>query len=204
MGLRPRYREPVSAIILAGGRSSRMGTSKALLRFDDEPLILHVVRKLTPLFSDIVVVAAPGERLPELPAKVVHDEVAYQGPVGGISRGLGAVEGEAAFVTSCDAAFLDVALIRHLLSTSEGEAVVVPRWGGRLQPLHAVYSTRLLPVFQSEVAAGQLRLLDVLSSMQVRVVEEAEIRQFDPHGWSFFNMNTPDDYACALEHWRAR
>src|SRR5687767_12473373 len=90
----------LSAIILAGGRSSRMGTPKALLPFDEEPLILHIVRVLRPLFDEVVVVAAPGQRLPELSARIVHDEVGYQGPVGGICYGLRAAEGEFGFVTS--------------------------------------------------------------------------------------------------------
>ena len=75
----------VSAIILAGGRSSRMGTPKALLPFDGEPLIVHLVRRLAPMFGEVIVVAAPDQVPPALPATLVRDEVAYQGPVGGIT-----------------------------------------------------------------------------------------------------------------------
>ena len=85
----------MTAIILAGGRSSRMGTSKALLPFDDEPLIVHIVRRLQPLFGDIVVVAAPEQELPSMPVTLVRDDVAYQGPVGGIYYGLRAARDEA-------------------------------------------------------------------------------------------------------------
>ena len=77
-----------TAIVLAGGRSSRMGTPKALLLFDGEPLIVHVVATLRRLFAEVVVVAAPGQSLPSMPVTLVRDEVEYQGPVGGIYYGL--------------------------------------------------------------------------------------------------------------------
>ena len=105
-----------TAIILTGGKSSRMGRPKALLPFGNEPLIAHLVRRLERKFKQIVVVAAPDQELPPLPAKVVRDEVAYQGPVGGIYYGLKAAIGTGAFVTSCDAAFLNLPLISFLTS----------------------------------------------------------------------------------------
>ena len=73
-----------SAVILTGGKSSRMGRPKALLPFAGEPLIAHVVRKLKRIFAEAVVVAAPEQELPTLPVTLVRDEVAYQGPVSGI------------------------------------------------------------------------------------------------------------------------
>src|SRR5207248_10848899 len=127
-----------TAIVLAGGRSSRMGTSKALLLFENQPLIVHVVATLRHLFSDVVVVTALGQELPSLPATLVCDEVAYQGPVGGIYYGLMATRGDAAFVTSCDSVFLNLDLISHLVSQIPEHDVVVPHWQGRFQPLHAV------------------------------------------------------------------
>jgi molybdopterin-guanine dinucleotide biosynthesis protein A len=77
-----------TAIVLAGGRSSRMGRPKAMLAFDNEPLIVHIVATLQRLFPEVVVVAAPGQDLPGMPVTLVRDDVAYQGPVGGICYGL--------------------------------------------------------------------------------------------------------------------
>src|SRR3954451_15509884 len=87
-----------SAVILGGGKSSRMGSPKALLSFDGEPLVVHITRRLNSLFSDIVVAAAPGELFLEFDrllgsrstqpnVTLIHDEIAYQGPVGGIYYG---------------------------------------------------------------------------------------------------------------------
>jgi molybdopterin-guanine dinucleotide biosynthesis protein A len=193
----------LTAIVLAGGRSSRMGTPKALLPFDGEPLILHIVRRLQPRFDELVVVAAPGQALPPMPVTLVHDEVAFQGPVGGIRNGLEAALGEFAFVTSCDAAFSSPALMSHLLSLRDDNDVVVPRWDDRFQPLFAVYRRTVLPILDAQLASGELRPVYLFDKVRTRTVDEDEVRRFDPDGVSFFNMNRPQDYAEALLRWRA-
>jgi molybdopterin-guanine dinucleotide biosynthesis protein A len=180
-----------------------MGTPKAMLPFDDEPLIVHIVRRLQPLFDDIVVVAAPEEQLPTMPVRVVHDDVAYQGPVGGIYYGLKAAAGEFGFVTSCDSAFLSPALISHLVSLRADYDIVVARWEDRFQPLLAVYRKTVLPFLETQLAKGDLRPVHLFDKVRTRCVEEDEIRRFDPDGASFFNMNRPEDYAEALTRWRS-
>jgi molybdopterin-guanine dinucleotide biosynthesis protein A len=191
----------LAAVILAGGRSSRMGRSKALLPFGGEPLIVHVVARLQSLFDEIVVVAAPGQDLPTLPATVVQDAVAHQGPVGGLCYGLSAISGQAAFVAACDSAFLDTRLISHLVSQLPGHDVVVPKWDGRAQPLHAVYRKGVLPLLEAQLARGELRPVSLYDRVRTRWVSEDDVRAFDPEGWSFFNMNTPEEYARAAERW---
>jgi molybdopterin-guanine dinucleotide biosynthesis protein A/molybdopterin converting factor small subunit len=190
-----------TAIVLAGGRSSRMGTAKALLLFDHEPLIVHVVATLRRLCAEVVVVAAPGQDLPSMPVTLVRDEVAYQGPVGGIYYGLIAAGGDVSFVTSCDSAFLHPGLIAHLVSQIPGYDVVVPHWQGRYQPLHAVYRRSVLPLLEGQLARGELRPVYLFDRVRTRRIDEDEIRRFDAEGASFFNMNTPEDYAEALERW---
>jgi molybdopterin-guanine dinucleotide biosynthesis protein A len=190
-----------TAIVLAGGRSSRMGSPKALLLFDNEPLIVHVVATLRGLFAEVVVVAAPGQDLPAMPATLIRDEVAYQGPVGGIYYGLRAGGGEVNFVTACDSAFLSSRLISHLLSQIPEHDVVVPHWQGRFQPLHAVYRRSVIPLLEQQLARGELRPIYLFEKVRTRRVDEEEIRLFDPEGLSFFNMNTPEDYSAALKRW---
>jgi molybdopterin-guanine dinucleotide biosynthesis protein A/molybdopterin converting factor small subunit len=192
----------VTAIILTGGKSSRMGEAKALLLFDDEPLIVHSARALKRLFAEIVVVAAPEQELPPLPAKIVRDEIAYQGPVGGIYYGLKAAGGEFCFVTSCDAPFLNVALISYLAAQIPGYDVVVPYWEARYQPLHAVYRTSVLPRLKEQLERGELRPIYLLDKVRTRKVEQDEIEKLDPDGMSFLNINTPQDYQTALKRWR--
>jgi len=193
-----------SGLVLAGGKSSRMGTPKAWLRFDGEPLLGHVVRALGRLFDDVVVVAAPGQELPPTPAAVVRDDVAHQGPVGGLCYGLRSTRGEFSFVTSCDVAFLNPELIAHLVSRIADHDVVVPHWEGRLQPLHAVYRRSVLPLLEDQLARGELRPVQLFGRVRTCTVHEEAVRRLDPEGLSFLNMNTPADYEEASRRWAGR
>lgn len=190
-----------SAVVLAGGKSSRMGSPKALLRFDDEPILVHIVRTLGRMFSEIIVVAAPDQELPSLPVTVVRDQVAHQGPVGGLCYGLKATGTDFSFVTSCDVAFLNPELISYLVSRISEYDVVVPHWQQRLQPLHAVYRRSVLPLLEDQLARAQLRPVYLFDRVRTCRIDEDEIRRFDPDGLSFLNMNTPQDYEEALRRW---
>jgi len=193
-----------AAVILAGGKSSRMGRPKALLLFDGEPLIAHVVRKLGNIFPEIIVVAAPDQELPPLPVKLARDDVAYQGPVSGIYHGLKASTREICFVTSCDAPFLNLALVSHLLSQISDFDVVVPFWQERFQPLHAVYRSSVAPLLKDQLERGELRPIFLYDKVRTRKVDECEIRRLDPEGLSLLNMNSPADYDAALQLWNKR
>jgi molybdenum cofactor guanylyltransferase len=190
-----------TAIVLAGGKSSRMGRPKSLLLFDGKPLIVHLAEALERMFAETVIVAAPEQELPALPAIVVRDEVAYQGPVGGIYYGLRAATQASCFVTSCDVAFLNPSLISHLLSQIPDYDVVVPHWQERFQPLHAVYRRGVLPLLREQLDRSELRPVFLFDKVRTRKIDEAEIKIFDPDGLSFFNMNTPEDYQLALRRW---
>jgi len=181
-----------------------MGRPKALLPFAGEPLIAHVVRSLKAMFAEAVVVAAPEQELPELPAVLVRDEVAYQGPVSGIYHGLRASTKEVCFVTSCDAPFLNPALIAHLLSQISDYDVVVPYWHERFQPLHAVYRASVAPLLKNQLERGELRPILLYNKVRTRNIPDDEIRSHDPEGLSFLNMNSPEDYDAALELWSKR
>jgi molybdopterin-guanine dinucleotide biosynthesis protein A len=193
----------VAAIILAGGKSSRMGRPKALVVFDGEPLIVHLVRLLRRSFKQIIVVAAPGQELPDLPVMMVRDELPFQGPVGGIYYGLRAVLEESAFVTSCDAPFLNLSLIRFLTAQIPLYDVVVPYWQERFQPLHAVYRASVAPLLAGQLERGELRPVTLFQKARTLRIDADAIRRFDPEGLSFLNMNTPEDYQAALAHWDA-
>ena len=191
-----------SAIILAGGRSSRMGQAKALLPFAGEPLITHIVRSLKELFAEVVVVVAPDQEIPALPVTLVRDEVAYQGPVSGIYHGLNAAQSDVSFVGSCDVPFLNRTLISYLCSQIRDHDVVVPYWEGRYQPLFAIYRKDVTSYLHAQLQRGELRPIFLFDKVRTRKIDEEEIRRFDPEGLSFLNMNTPEDYEAALQRWR--
>ncbi|HLN85492.1 MAG TPA: NTP transferase domain-containing protein, partial [Candidatus Limnocylindrales bacterium] len=149
-------------------------------------------------------VAAPDQELPILPAILARDEVAYQGPVSGIYHGLKAATKDIGFVTSCDAPFLNLQLIAHLLTQISDYDVVVPYWQERFQPLHAVYRTSVVPLLKDQLERGELRPIFLYDKVRTRKIQGDEIRQLDPEGWSFLNMNSPAEYDAALQLWRKR
>jgi len=193
-----------AAIVLAGGKSARMGRSKALLPIDGEPLVVHIVRGLRELFNEVVIVGTAQYPLPELPGKLVLDDVPYQGPVGGIYYGLKTITSQASFICSCDAPFLDLSLVAYLVSCIQDYDVVVPRWGGRFQPLHAVYRRELVPILGKQLNMKELCTFALYEKVRTRIVREEELRRFDPEGLTFINLNYPEDYRRALVLWQTR
>ncbi len=191
-----------SAIILAGGRSARMGQAKATLRIGGMTLIERTIAELARVFDDIVVVAAPESAAIELPAlgavTIVHDDDAYQGPVGALARGLRAARHELAFACSCDLPMLRCEVAAWLMSLVGDRDAVIPQIGGRLQPLHAVYRRRCAGALDAMLARGEHRLSAIADAVNSRIVSEAEYRRADPDALSCFNVNTPEDYARAL------
>jgi molybdopterin-guanine dinucleotide biosynthesis protein A len=184
-----------------------MGRPKSALLFDGEPLVAHLLRRLAGVFPEIVVVRATDQEVPlplDVAVSVAKDAVADQGPVAGICAGLAAVRRPLAFVVACDIPFLEPRLGAWMVAQAEGHDVVVPEWEGRLNPLQAVYRTRVLPLLEEQLAAGQRRLVDLYDRVTVRRVSEAEIRAIDPDGLTFLNMNTPEEYDRALNLWRER
>ncbi len=191
---------PLSAIVLAGGQSQRMGRDKALIELHGQPLIVHVVQALRALTGDLVVVAnrsdVYGLLVDPLGARVVADYDPPCGPLGGIAAGLPAVLGELAIVTACDMPFLDRQLLRWLIDQADGYDAVVPRNGGDYEPLHAIYRrTCLSPIIQ-RLQQGERSVSSFFADVRVRAIEEAAWRVIDPAGRSLVNLNTPGELSA--------
>lgn len=175
-----------------------MGQAKAWLDFGGEPLLVRIARRLAVALTDVVVVRAPGQDLPPVAARWVEDRVEGQGPLAGLAAGLAAARRPLAFVVSCDVPFLRLSVARGLLGLAEDYDVVVPRWGGRLHPLQAVYRTAMAPLVERELATGRRRVEELLDRVRTRITTEEEVADWDPCGQSFVNVNTPAEYAAAL------
>ena len=193
----------LGAMILCGGRSSRMGRDKATLPFGDETLLERVLRKLAPVSARRMVVGRRAQALPELPGdvQVVFDEVPDQGPLGGLAPGLRAAADAvpAWFVTSCDVPFVSPSLVSFLGDRLADDVdVVVPRVDGFLQPLTAVYRPEVLPALEALFKEGGRRPVHLFDRVRTQVVEEDELAHVDPELLSFLNCNRPEDYRAAL------
>lgn len=200
----------LAGIVLAGGRSSRMGEPKALLDWFGTPLLAHVCERLRPaLDGPIVVVAATGQALPALPrdVEVVRDAREDRGPLEGIAAGLRALEAraDAAYVSATDVPLLVPAVVELTRSALEdGMDAAVPRLGDRMYPLTAAYRLSVLPVVDRLLAEERLRALDLVEALAVHWLLEPELRAVDPELDSFRNVNTPADYRAALQLVEAR
>jgi molybdopterin-guanine dinucleotide biosynthesis protein A len=191
-----------AAIVLCGGQSSRMGRPKAWLPFAGETMLGRVVRLLGEVTAPLVVVAAPGQDVPPLPAgvEVVRDPERGRGPLQGLAAGLAALTGRsgAAYVSSCDVPFLRSAFVRRMIELLGDEHICVPDVGGYRHPLAAVYRVEVLDVVQRLLAEDRLRPAFLFDQVPTRFVHEEEFADADPRLQSLRNLNTPEDYEAAL------
>jgi molybdopterin-guanine dinucleotide biosynthesis protein A len=191
----------VGGIVLAGGRSTRMGTPKALLPFGPETMLQRVVRLLGEVVGPIVVVAAADQELPVLPDHVIvtHDEREGRGPLEGLRAGLKALPPgcDAAYATSCDVPLLDQDFVRRMLVLVEGFDVAVMEVDGFTHPLSAVYRLATLPHIEALLAADRLRPLFLFEAVRTRRVLPSDMTA-DPELRTLRNLNTREDYKRAL------
>ncbi len=194
----------MTGVVLAGGKSTRMGANKAALRLGGRPLIDGVVEVLRSLFPEVLIIAnAPG-LYDYLGLPVYPDRIPDKGSLGGLYTGLTYASHPAAFFAACDMPFLNAALIASLRDAAPGYDAVVPRTPEGLQPLHAVYGKACLPVMEALIAAGRLKIDRLFPRVRTRVVEEADLRRLDPDLDSFLNCNTPAEFAAAADRLRQR
>jgi molybdopterin-guanine dinucleotide biosynthesis protein A len=188
-------------IVLCGGKSSRMGTSKALLPFGPETMLQRVVRILSTVVTPIVVVAAVDQELPALPADVAiaRDEREGRGPLQGLAAGLRALPAdvEAAYVTSCDVPLLVPGFVQQMLALAEGYDVALMEIDGFTHPLSAVYRRTVLPHVDGLLAQDRLRPVFLYDMVPTRRVKPTEITA-DPDLRTLRNLNTREDYEQAL------
>ena len=187
----------VSAAIMAGGRSKRMGQDKAWIELDGEPLIKRVADVLAQV-ADEVIVVANEPRYASLGLRVVKDRYPNGGALGGIATGVGAAAHDTVLVAACDMPFLSPAVWQLLLGhASEGD-VVIPRIGGEYETLHALYTKACLPHMARALAEDRLRVIAFFDQVRVLAIDEPELRAVDPGLRSFTNVNTPEELASAL------
>jgi molybdopterin-guanine dinucleotide biosynthesis protein A len=191
----PRW-EGLSGVVLTGGQSQRMGRRKAFMQLDGQTLISRVLDKLSRLCNELIVSTNDVEPYQDLPVRVVPDVIRGRGALSGIHASLAAMRNERALVVAVDMPFLSLSLLRFMAAVSPGYDVVVPRMGEYYEPLHAVYSVDCLASIEQLVASGPQRIVSLYQRVRVREVTEGQVRLFGAE-LSFFNLNTPDDWAEA-------
>ena len=186
----------MTSIILAGGKSSRLGRSKALQAIQGKSLIQRVVDRVAILSTEIIIATARGEAIPcssAVSIKTVADICPGKGPLAGIYSGLTASNSPRAVVVGCDMPFLSVGLLDYMSRISSTFDVIVPRIEDKMEPLCAVYSRSCLGPIQGLLEQNELRINELFTTVRVRYIGEDEINRFDPEHLSFFNVNGKAD-----------
>lgn len=190
--------ESVSAIILAGGQSRRMGHDKALIDFRGRPIIAHVIDTLHELSNDVIVVSNRSGVYDSFGARVVPDYEPPAGPLGGIAAGLSAARHDLAIVVACDMPFLNSRLLCYLIEQAVDADAVVMQIEDKFEPLHAVYRRACLTAINQHLTAGDRRVISFYADVRLRSIPEADWRTIDPDGRSMANLNTPDDLSLLM------
>lgn len=195
--------EPLSAAVLAGGKSSRMGQDKAFLTLTDggQPMIETVLERLQAIADDVLIVANDPARFASLGVRVVPDLEPGMGALAGIQAALSGAAYDHCLVVACDMPFLNPALLHAMATLPRDYDVLAPylpgasrqsRDGRTYQTLHAIYGKACLPAIAAQVATGNRQVIGFFPGVRVRPLEIEEVQEHDPDLRSFFNANTPE------------
>jgi molybdenum cofactor guanylyltransferase len=178
--------------IIAGGKSSRMGTNKSFVELHGKPIIEHVISRVAEFGEPILITNQPAEYA-HLNLPMYGDVLPEKGSLGGIYTALYYSSTPYTLVVACDMPFVNPALLRYMLTLREGFDVIVPRVEGYPEGLHAVYSRACLQPIRQKLDQDKLKVIGFYSDTIVRYLDEPEYQPLDPQGLSFFNVNTPED-----------
>ena len=173
-----------------------MGRDKALEIIGEQCLIQRVIERLSLISDDIMVVLSSSEQITDEAlkgARTVCDSYPARGALVGLYSGLRESTSTHSLVVGCDMPFLNLDLLRHLISLSPGFDVVIPRLHDKLEPLHAVYSKDCISPIESRLREGNFKISGFIDAVRVRYVEQDEIDKFDPQHLSFMNVNSKAD-----------
>jgi len=190
----------LTAIILAGGKSSRIGVdkNKAMLKLNGKYLLDIVISKLKRIAGDIIIVGPP-EKYPSY-KQVVPDLFNQKGLLVGLYSGLKASASRYNLVVGCDMPFLNVELLQYMGDKIDSNDIIIPRYAkSYVEPLCAIYSKDCLEVIKKNIGDGILSIRRIFPYLKVRYIEEEEIKRVDSDFNSFFNINYKEDFIRAEE-----
>jgi molybdenum cofactor guanylyltransferase len=193
---------PLSAAVLAGGQSRRMGQNKALLPLVEggPPMLAIVLGRLRQVAANLIIVANDPEHYESFGVRIVPDLLPGSGTLGGIQAALAAGEHEHCLVVACDMPFLSVRLLQRMAAEPRDFDVLVPLLPGEskqgqgglvYQTLHAIYGQACAPAIEARLQQGDRRVIGFYPDVRVRTLDEDVVRRYDPDFSSFFNANTP-------------
>ncbi len=188
----------VTGVILAGGKSTRMGQNKALMSIAGQRLVDRVVGVMQTVFAELLMVTNSPEVYADLGLPMAGDVYPKKGSLGGIYSAIYHAPTPYCFVVACDMPFLNAAVMRYMIAQIDTHDVVIPDVLGDMQPLHAIYGKRCAPPILHRLEAHRLKIIGFLPEVRVRTVTAEELRRFDPELLAFQNLNTPEEFQAAV------
>jgi len=183
----------MTAVILAGGNSIRMGQNKAFIQIDGVPIITRIHSLFKELFEEVIIVTNQKDLFKNFCSSVYTDLLPDKGALGGLYTGLFFSSFEYSFCVACDMPFINRSLLEFLIRQTKDEDALVPRTSDGLQPLHAIYSKRCLDAIRRVIDRGKYKITDFYDRVRVRIIEESDFLHLDPLRESFMNVNTPEE-----------
>lgn len=186
----------ICGVILAGGKSSRMGKNKALLDINGKPVIEIIKSELSTCTDQVIIISNQPEEYQFLQVPIYSDRYPGEGPLAGIESALYHVDTEWFFITACDMPFIQAEVFQYLYEQSSGYDAVVPIYEGQIHPLSSLYHRSVLPVIQQQLNKQQRQVKSFFDLICVNYVKDFNLPKtiLDRH---FFNMNRPEEYQQA-------
>jgi molybdopterin-guanine dinucleotide biosynthesis protein A len=194
----------MTAVVIAGGQSRRIGVDKAFVEIGGRYLIERVLDVIVPLFSHIFINSNMSIAYQELGFPVITDIERNKGALGGIYTGLAHAKTEYVFCVACDMPLLNQDLIRHMTENVNGFDALIPKTPDGFHPLHAIYSKCCMTGIEELLQQNTLKISKLFPKIRSRHMTEEQIAHFDPNFESFLNVNTWQDVERARERWGDR
>lgn len=185
-----------TAIILAGGKSTRMGFDKQLIKIGDSYLIDMIIENLKGCFEEIIIVSNVKGIHSNRSIKVVEDGIKNLGPLGGMHRGLQSSKSTYSYVIACDMPYINIEYIKYMkkiLDQTKSADALITRFGEWIEPFNCFYSKEIIDDIEKHVRLGQRSVYSLLKKLNVTYINEKTARCFSPQWNMFKNLNTKED-----------
>lgn len=181
---------PISAYILAGGQSKRMGEDKGMISLHDKPIVSYIIEEIKKITDDITIITA-NEKYRQFNLKTVEDIYQDRGPAGGIDTALQDAKNDLVFITSCDMPFVNEKSVSILMEQCTGREITLVKNENYIEPMFAVYAKKCKDNWRELLLNGTLKLSDYFSHFDTNFVNADEFLNSNPY--LFLNINTPQD-----------
>lgn len=187
----------ITGIILAGGKSSRIGVNKALLKIGRKSIIESIISRISPIFPKIILITNYSDDfcfLKKNSISLFPDVIPGANSMGGIYSGLSHSKTRYNFLFACDMPFVNPELVSYMIKGIQGNDIVIPEGKTGYEPLHAIYSKNCIEPFKELITKRDLKITNIFRYVKVKIIAQQEVSRFDPEGIAFFNVNTMADY----------